>query len=711
MPQSPEEFLRSYRSEDEQAADDRAASQWPDELDEVIGSTERDFGPSRLGSPRRTTAAEYQPGTVFDDDLESLQQAAQRSVNRAVGGPIQQDPLSSGRSFAGESLNDFLADLNRQNQASVAASSTTKGALQNAFKRAYNNPLELKRDLATEFVARIDQQDNPNAITIANEVFDEGKRQGFNPAGSWRNATDRDYREGGGAMQSMDRYFSEKQGRFNPKAVASNALTKTLESIKGTTDQALSRVSYPKFIADAFALRNPVVEAGGPVTKGSFINPQAAKFLKEFKPKTSIDSYSTSYKSPFGTTVSVTGGEKYGYNLAFEGPFGYKRSGEIRKEINRELEEANRLESKGLIERANTLRDVALNKQELLNEPLRSPALRYTLGSALENVPVGSTLEAAPIGEASGSRARIYSALTNNALATDRGVEPNRDRMPTDEEFRAVREGYDSPVSYSAQGMRRRNFSRGRISSGKLSPTTWKNVKGEERNFDPASLKDEMIRETYGLSRDADVSNLRSAPLSLLQRTDRIDFTKPVITTDSPIYKFRKGLKAGVGVGAADLIPTPEAVRSFYSGKPQEGIRNMAETFISSLPVSAAVGGTVAAAPVLAPLAAGAGAGLTGVALAKAGNEVVRQQTGEDTVSKVRQFLGTADRSGISSRSPRGTTLNPVTPTIRPLTEAQRIEQNRQRTRSELERRVDLAKERFNPLKGEFGLSEIIFGR
>jgi hypothetical protein len=31
--------------------------------------------------------------------------------------------------------------------------------------------------------------------------------------------------------------------------------------------------------------------------------------------------------------------------------------------------------------------------------------------------------------------------------------------------------------------------------------------------------------------------------------------------------------------------------------------------------------------------------------------------------------------------------------------------------RSELQRRVDLMKERFNPRKGEFGLSELLFGR
>lgn len=730
MPQSPEEFLRGYRSEDEEAADERRASQW----DDVDYS-----GPGRVpttGQSYGQSPVNLQPGTVFDDDFDELMQDAQRSVNRAVRGPTSgpgsvtrafdelfQDAQgsvnpavsgpTSGRSFAGESLGDFLNNLRQENEASVAASSTRKGALNSTLRELSNNPLDLKRNLVTEFVARGDQQTNPNLVSIADEVFNEAKSQGFNPRGSWRSATSRDLAEDNNVTQSVNRYFDAKQEqlRSNLFGLGSNALSKKLEGIKDTANRAFSRVSYPKIVADAFALRNPVVEPGGPVAEGSFINPQAAKFLREFKPQTSADGVYTGYKSPFGTSVDIAGSKESGYNLAFKGPFEYKRSGVIRKEIKRELEQADTLEKRGFTEKAASLRDAAINKQELLNEPLRSPALRYTLGAALENVPVGSTVTADPIGASAGSRARIYSALTNNALVTDPGVVPNRNAYPTEEEFRAAREGLQSPANYSYGEMISRNTTRDRIKSEKISPTTWLNVKGEKREFNPSALKDEMIRATYNLPGEADVSGLRDNPLGLLQRTNRIDFTKPVITTDSPIYKFRKGLKGGLGVSAADFIPTPEAVQSFYAGKPKEGIRNMAETFIGGLPTAVAVGGTVAAAPVLAPVASGIGAGLTGVALARAGNEAVRQQTGEGVVSKVRQFLGTADRTGVSSSSPRRTTPSTVTPTIRPMTEAQKIEQNRRAARSELERRVDLAKERFNPMKGEFGLSEVLFGR
>lgn len=707
MPQSPEEFLRSYRSEDEEAADERRASQW-DDVDYN--------GPSRLGSPGRapTTGQPYgqssvnlQPGTVFDDNFDELMQDAQRSVNRAVRGP------TSGRSFAGESLNDFLNNLIQENEASVAASSTRKGALNSTLRELSNNPLDLKRNLVTEFVARADQQTNPDLSPIANEVFSEAKSQGFNPSGSWRSASSRDLAEGNNVTQGVNSYFDAKQEqlRSNLFGLASNALSKKLEGIKDTANKTFSRVSYPKIIADAFALRNPVVEPGGLVAEGSFINPQAVKFLREFKPKTSADGVHTDYESPFGTSVSVAGGKKLGYNLAFEGPFGYKQSGVIKREITNELEQADTLESKGLNEQATSLRDAAINKQELLNEPLRSPALRYTLGAALENIPVGSTVTADPIGGSTGSRARIYSALTNKALVTDPGVVPNYTAYPTEEEFHAVGEGSQSPANYSyGELLRRNSATRDRIKSEKLSPTTWLNVRGEEREFNPSALKDEMIRATYNLPNEVDVSHLRNNPLSEFIKTNRIDFTKPVITTESPVYKLRQGIKGAASIGAADLIPSREAVQDFYAGKPLQGFGRMAGDFASGIPAALATGAVVSAAPALAPFAPGIGAGFATIRAANAADEVSRKQTGEGLLSKFRQTIGTEPRTGYANPDFR-TTPQAVTPQITALTPQQRKTMEQRQNRNEVQKRLDLFKERFNPSRGEFGFSELMFGR
>jgi hypothetical protein len=131
----------------------------------------------------------------------------------------------------------------------------------------------------------------------------------------------------------------------------------------------------------------------------------------------------------------------------------------------------------------------------------------------------------------------------------------------------------------------------------------------------------------------------------------------------------------------------------------------MGQEFVQSLPAAAASSIALAAVP---PLAPGVGLGMVGTAGARALNEVVRQETGEGIIPKVRQALGTAPRTGVASPA---RTAPYVTPTVRPLTAAQRTEVQRQQNRNEVQRRIDLARERFNPRRGEFGLSEFLFGR
>jgi hypothetical protein len=160
--------------------------------------------------------------------------------------------------------------------------------------------------------------------------------------------------------------------------------------------------------------------------------------------------------------------------------------------------------------------------------------------------------------------------------------------------------------------------------------------------------------------------------------------------------------------GASDLIPSPEAIRTGYAQGPVEMGKQMAQEFAQSLP-TAAGSAMLLSTPVLAPLAPGIGAGMVGVAGTKALNEVVRQETGEGIVPKVRQFIGTAPRTGVSAPTTQG--AKPLAAEIKPLTAAQRDQMNKDQTRSEMQRRMDLAKERFNPRRGEFGLSELFFGR
>lgn len=160
--------------------------------------------------------------------------------------------------------------------------------------------------------------------------------------------------------------------------------------------------------------------------------------------------------------------------------------------------------------------------------------------------------------------------------------------------------------------------------------------------------------------------------------------------------------------GAADLIPSPEAVRTGYQQGPAAMGKQMAQEFVQSLPTAAAAAG-VLATPLAAPLAPGIGAALVGTAGARALNEVVRQETGEGIVPKLRQAVGTAPRTGFAS--PTSVKPRPLTAQVRPLTAAQQAEIVRQQNRNELQRRIELAQQRFNPGKLEFGLSELLRGR
>ena len=160
--------------------------------------------------------------------------------------------------------------------------------------------------------------------------------------------------------------------------------------------------------------------------------------------------------------------------------------------------------------------------------------------------------------------------------------------------------------------------------------------------------------------------------------------------------------------GASDLIPSPEAIQTGYKQGPAAMGKQMGREFVQSLPAGA-VFASALSTPALAPLAPGVGLGFVGSAAANAANEVVRQETGEGIVPKMRQFIGTAPRTNVAGK-PRMAAA-PLTAEIKPLSAQGKAEMTRRQNRNELEKRLDLVKERFNPRKGEFGLSELLFGR
>jgi hypothetical protein len=197
----------------------------------------------------------------------------------------------------------------------------------------------------------------------------------------------------------------------------------------------------------------------------------------------------------------------------------------------------------------------------------------------------------------------------------------------------------------------------------------------------------------------------------------RVPLSEKSYFSADPISMARKGLgEFGRAVrktpssllpGAADLLPSEQAIRAGYSQGPAAMGKQMARDFVEGIPAGLGAAG-ILSTPALAPAAPGIGLGMVGTQAAKSLNEVVRQETGEGIVPKVRQALGTKPRTGVASPRP---TQSAVTPTIKPLSVAGKQEMKRRQNRNELQRRVDLMKERFNPRKGEFGLSELLFGR
>lgn len=187
--------------------------------------------------------------------------------------------------------------------------------------------------------------------------------------------------------------------------------------------------------------------------------------------------------------------------------------------------------------------------------------------------------------------------------------------------------------------------------------------------------------------------------------------TDPVTAAASVVPDVLRNVKrvpSSLLPGAADLIPSPEAIRTGYAQGPAAMGKQMAQEFVQSLPTAAGTA-MLMSAPAAAPFAPGVGAGLVGVAGARALNEVVRQQTGEGIVPKVRQFLGTAPRTGIASPTRKGE--RPLTAQIKPLTAAQRRQMNKNQTMNELQRRLANALGVFAPGKGEFGITEVLFDR
>lgn len=377
------------------------------------------------------------------------------------------------------------------------------------FQRITSNPANVQRDIFSTMLSRgADLSDYP-------ETYFAAKRENFDPAGVWRGAADAET-----DSAATDSVMQAKQDLAE--------IGKSLNPAPGLWGKAKANLNqFLNNMPDPLAFRTPVVTAGQGIESGDVINQRALDFVRNFKPQVEdigMAGSSSTYVSPFGTATQIQKmpretGKGFIHDIAFTGESGsYDSASEIRRQIKA-------FEPMGATEVVADLRQ----QLEQMKDPLRSPAERYTLGTVLEDIPTGDIASAWPLNGQKGGRNRLYSSLSNQALASGKsGIE-------------SVRTG----------------------------PNTWQNALGNTVEFDPATLKDPMIRSIYNLPQTADVSDLRGNPLGLFQGTN-VDFSRPVITTESPVYQFRQnvapGALGGLVGGAALSAMSPDVAQSVSQG-------------------------------------------------------------------------------------------------------------------------------------------------
>jgi len=175
--------------------------------------------------------------------------------------------------------------------------------------------------------------------------------------------------------------------------------------------------------------------------------------------------------------------------------------------------------------------------------------------------------------------------------------------------------------------------------------------------------------------------------------------------------------------GAADLIPSAEAVRLGYEKDPAAMGKQMAKDFAAGIPLSAALT-PILANPAVAPFAPGIGAGLLGVAGGEAVNEVVKQETGKSLIQRFQETMGAAGGdTTIIGKARRPVPDKKFVPDNRPYETPQitqmspadasrmEVERKAKQNENEFQRRVRLAKEARQLDPFDFGITEMLFGR
>jgi hypothetical protein len=512
----------------------------------------------------------------------------------------------------------------------------------------------------------LDPEDN-----VFDEVFAEpGQRSGLSQMqveALRRAATEQVRRTAGSVTSSADfqDFLNQNGGAAGVlKSAASDLFNQQLSKLKSIPGQLKPiAASAVNAIRGPLGYNNPTVAVGSPLA-GQRINPEALNWIREqekIKPVGSLDA--------MGGFVTAENYSPRNYrnqniiDIAFRNPVGYAEPSVIENKIK----ELVRLGPKGFAAQFGPgdygYEDALASLEDDLNKakgnPLMPEAIRYQLGRVIDNAPEGTVLQASPIGGAKGKRARAYRMLSKGALETKPFIVPDYSRMPSEEEFRAARENESRGNAIRRGSISALNTNANLIRTTKTGPQEFVTATNKSVTWDPSGLKDPMIRAAFNLDEETDVSALRADPTSqflnkgFVDPQGYIDFNKAIITPNSPLYKAGRGIVNASKVGVIDFIPSREVVSNLYNNQPLEAVKNYATEFIGGVPQALAVGGAVAAAPVLAPVATALGGGMAITKVGNAIDEAYRQTTGKSWAQRNQPA------------SPYSTYAGP-TPTIKP---------------------------------------------
>ena len=260
-----------------------------------------------------------------------------------------------------------------------------------------------------------------------------------------------------------------------------------------------------------------------------------------------------------------------------------------------------------------------------------------------------------------------------------------------------IHEGEDMPANMESQGAMR-------------SPTEGSGG-GQQDFYAAMRLLDGMERLSGQETKMTDLF-YSGVPLNVV-KDGMIDLAQNIKKTPSSLLP-----------GAADAIPSKEAVNRLYQEGPTEAGKQLLTDFLVGIPLSAGLA-PILSSPAAAPFAPGVGGGLLGVAGVEAADALARQQTGKGLLQRVRETAGaiSGDRSLVGTDRGR---INPDSDPGRAMLEREmaRVDnppeinaidpqdiQQQPQSENFLERRLRLAKEARQSDPYDFGITELLFGR